>query len=100
MVTVVSRSIFGVCLLAVALTAFGASDGWAQGNPNPGVAPPGSTPHGVSYPEWGGKWWAWASSIPMDENPNPAGRFFDVGQSGWVFFLLGYLGRTDVCTVT
>jgi hypothetical protein len=38
----------------------------------------------MTYPEWAGKWWAWASSIPADQNPNvdPYGRFFNVGQSG------------------
>jgi hypothetical protein len=103
MITVASRSsILGVGLLAAALTAFGASDAWAQGNSNPRVAPPNSRPHGMSYTDWAEKWWEWAFSIPADQNPNldHDGRFFDVGQSGSVFFVPGNFGGTDVRTVT
>jgi hypothetical protein len=103
MITVASRSsILGVGLLAAALTAFGASDAWAQRNPNPRVAPPNSTPHGMSYAGWAEEWWEWAFSIPADQNPNldHDGRFFDVGQSGSVFFVPGNFGGTDVRTVT
>jgi hypothetical protein len=104
MITITSRSrVLGVGLLAAALTALGASDAWAQGNPNPGVAPPGSTPHGASYPEWAGKWWTWAFSVPAEVNPNvdPTGNFFGEGQSGSVYFLPGnFGGPPDVRTVT
>jgi hypothetical protein len=104
MVTVASRrSILGVGILAAALIVFVAPGAWAQGNPNPGVAPPNSMPHGMTYPEWAEKWHQWAFSIPADENPNldPDGRFFDVGQSGSVFFLPGnFGGAPDVRTVT
>jgi hypothetical protein len=41
----------------------------AQGNPNPGVAPPQSHPHGLSYAEWGARWWQWAYSFPADLFP-------------------------------
>jgi hypothetical protein len=92
MVIVSSRgSILSVGLLAAALTVFGASDAWAQGNTNPGVAPPNSRPYGLTYTEWAEKWWQWGLSIPADENPflDPDGRFCGVGQSGPVFFLAG-----------
>jgi hypothetical protein len=98
----VSRSSFlCVGLLAATLTAFGTSDALAQGNPNPRVAPPNSTPHGLTYTEWEEKW-QWAFSIPADENPNldHDGSFFDVGQSGSVFFVPGNFGGTDVRTAT
>ena len=29
------------------------------------VFPPGSDPFGVSYDEWGARWWEWAGSIPV-----------------------------------
>jgi hypothetical protein len=101
MMMVSSRvSIFGVGILAAALTACGASGAWAQGNPNPGVAPPHSTPHGMSYPQRAEKWWQWGLSIPADENPflDPDGRFCNVDQSGSVFFLAGNFGGSVVST--
>ena len=58
-------------------------------NPNPGVAPVKSSPHGKSYGEWA--WWMWASSIPADQNPvlDTTGQFAGEGQSGHVWFLAG-----------
>jgi hypothetical protein len=105
MVTVASRSSrFIVGFMAAALTALGASDAWAQGNPNPGVAPPNSRPYGLTYTEWAEKWWQWGLSLPPEQNPflDPDGRFCDVGQSGPVFFLAGSFESGTVvrrCTV-
>lgn len=95
MITVASRSsLLGVGLLAAALTALGASEAWAQRHSNPKVFPPHSTPYGLTYTEWAETWWAWAFSIPADQNPflDPDGRFSGVGQSGPVFFLAGNFG--------
>jgi hypothetical protein len=39
---------------------------------NPGVIPPQSKAHGMTYGEWSAKWWQWAYSLPVDQNP-----FFD-----------------------
>ena len=41
----------------------------AQGNPNPRIAPPNSSPYGLSYGEWGAEWWKWALGVPLAENP-------------------------------
>jgi len=61
------------------------------GNPNPGAAPLKSHIHGRTYAEWARAWWAWAVSIPADQNPvlDETGEFAGVGQSGHVWFLAG-----------
>lgn len=66
----------------------------AARNPNPGVLPVDSTPHGMSYGEWGAAYWQWALSRPADRNPltDTTGEFCDEGQSGSVWFLAGTFG--------
>lgn len=74
---------------------------------NPGVIPPNAKPHGLSYGEWSARWWQWAFSLPVPDNP-----FFDVdgnctnganGQSGHVWFLTGVINVSGTaernCTV-
>jgi hypothetical protein len=61
------------------------------GDKPPGVLPPHSNPHGASYAEWGGRWWAWAWTQPRDVNPvfDTTGEFCAQGQKGSVWFLAG-----------
>src|SRR5213083_1086403 len=72
-------------------------------NPNPGVLPPHSHSHGLTYAEWGAAWWQWVLSIPFAQNPifDSTGEDCDVGQSGPVWFLAGTSGSTAVrsCTI-
>ena len=70
----------------------------AAPNPNPTVLPPNSNPHGASYGDWGAKWWQWAFSTTLAENPvlDTTGEFAHVNQSGPVFFLAGTFGETGV----
>jgi len=66
----------------------------ADSNPNPGVLPPQSHPHGRTYGEWNASWWQWLFSVPASENPVLATNGAvdcTVGQSGNVWFLAGYL---------
>ena len=58
-------------------------------NPNPGVFPLNSNPHGNSYSEWSARWWQWALSIPAATNPvlDETGANCAQGQSGQVWFL-------------
>src|SRR5262245_13662616 len=58
-------------------------------NLNPGVVPPQSHPHGMTYGEWSAAWWQWAMSQPLAGHPFVDGPGFDVsaGQSGSVWFL-------------
>jgi hypothetical protein len=64
-------------------------------NPNPGVIPPNAKAYGMTYGEWSAKWWQWAYSLPVGQNP-----FFDEngscanganGQLGPVWFLTGVI---------
>lgn len=43
---------------------------FASGNPNPGVLPIQSHPHGMSYAQWSARWWQWAASFPTATNPS------------------------------
>jgi len=72
------------------------------GNPNPGVAPPNSTPGDMTYGEWGGAWWSWALGIPAASNPviDETGEFGDVDQQGSVWFLAGTFGATAERTLS
>jgi hypothetical protein len=60
-------------------------------NPNPRVIPLNAMTAGMSYGDWGAKWWQWAASPPKDVNPmnDPTGTFAANGQSGKVWFLAG-----------
>ena len=78
----------------------------AQSGGNPSVIPPNTKPHGLTYGEWSAKWWQWAYSLPVTQNP-----FFDEtgcanganGQSGPVWFLTGVINSSGTavrnCTV-
>jgi hypothetical protein len=68
----------------------------AQGT-NSGVAPPQSNPYGSSYGEWGSRWWQWAYSLPVSENPlfDETGAMAANGQPyKQVFFLAGVFNAT------
>ena len=79
----------------------------AQAGGSPSVIPAKAKPHGATYGEWSARWWQWAYSLPVDENP-----FFDEGgqcpngangQSGHVWFLTGVVNVSGTavrdCTV-
>ncbi len=75
-------------------------------NPNPGVLPPQSHPHGKTYGEWNASWWQWFFSVPASTNPGLATNGAvdcSVGQSGHVWFLAGSFQSsgtfTRSCTV-
>jgi hypothetical protein len=58
------------------------------------VISPESNPYGASYAEWTARWWQWALSIPLENNPinDISGKNCAVNQSGPVWFLVGTLG--------
>ena len=88
-----------VLLIAVVSVAFAGG----KGNPNPGVSPPNAKSHGLTYGEWGTRWWAWVLSIPQDQDPidDTTGQLAALGQSGPVWFLAGSHGGVieRTCTV-
>lgn len=67
---------------------------------NPGVLPPQSKPYGLTYGEWGAKWWQWAFSLPLDHHPlfDVTGADAAVGQSGNVWFLGGVFVQSGQAT--
>src|SRR2546427_7156737 len=93
-------TILGLC---AALFVASATPALAD-NPNPGIAPPNSHPHGLTYGEWNGRWWQWALSIPSDVNPvlDTTGVHCAEGQTGKVWFLAGTFGgaATRTCTIS
>ncbi len=99
-----SQSVAGALALAFLLTAsrpLVAAP--SEGNlGNPGILPPQSHAHGMTYSDWAGAWWRWAYSIPVDSNPvvDTTGEFAALGQSGSVWFLAGAFGQTVTRTVT
>jgi len=58
---------------------------------NPRVLPLGGTPYGMTYGEWGARWWQWALSLPLTDSPlnDPTGAHIAAGQTGPVWFLAG-----------
>lgn len=65
---------------------------------NPGVIPPGATPHGKTYAEWSAIWWQWMFSAPVGQNPglDETGANIGWSQSGPVWFLAPNFGGTSV----
>lgn len=97
----------GIALLGAMVIGFSWGAGaLLQAAPPPKVIPPNETYGGFTYAEWSAKWWQWAVSLPIDQNP-----FFDEGgcangangQSGDVWFLTGVINVSGVaersCTV-
>lgn len=74
-------------------------------NPNPGVLPPDAKFAGMTYGEWGGAWWRWAVSFPVDPAQNPVmdtdGSLCHLGDMGNIWFLAGNFGGVSVreCTI-
>lgn len=82
-------------LLVPAMTALAKS-------PNPTVLPPNSHPYGMTYSEWGARWWQWLlGQGTVDLNSDTTGELCGIGQAGQVWFLAGAWGGsfTRECTV-
>ena len=99
-------SVIAAVSIAVGLMA-GSVSRVGAANPNPGVIPPHAKAYGMTYGEWSAKWWQWAYSLPVDQNP-----WFDEesscanganGQFGPVWFLTGVINESGTavrnCTV-
>jgi hypothetical protein len=87
-------------LAAVMIAALIAPGGHASagGNANPGVIPPNAKFHGLSYGEWGARWWQWIASFPIPTNPalDQTGHLCSEGDMGHVWFLAGTFGGNAI----
>ena len=95
--------LLGLCMALIAIAVPSPNPALAD-DPNPGILPPNSKPHGNSYAEWSARWWQWLVSIPAATNPNldATGANCDKGQSGSVWSLAGTFGDkayTRSCTI-
>ncbi len=84
-----------VLLVLVTLVA-GSSTALAQPSVNPGVIQPNAHYRGLTYGEWGARWWQTAFSIPVvdDDHPLISGEAFG-GEDG-VLFLSGVGGGAPI----
>ena len=89
---VVCVTLIAAVLAVLASTLAAAPKADRPGNPNPGVVPLTAKVGGLSYSQWGDRWWQWAHSVGADESAitdMTGGPRASAGQS-WkqkVFFL-------------
>jgi hypothetical protein len=107
----IRRLASGMVSVGLLLAVFCATDRSAsaqarsQANSNPGVLPPDSHPHGLTYGQWSARWWEWALEQPAALSPlaDTTGANCAVGQSGSVWFLAGTFQMTEpvtrMCTI-
>lgn len=99
-----SRRIVCIVIPAVLLFLAAASSALAGPEPRSHISPPRSSAYGVTYPEWGAKFWKWSLGIPANEthpglDPGRATNCGEQYQSGQVWFLAGtYATFTDLET--
>jgi hypothetical protein len=93
--TLAAALLVGLCLTLIGI-GFPSSSAALADNPNPGILPPNSEPHGNSYAEWSARWWQWAFSLPVDHHPLFDTADCSAGQTGDVWFL----GASFAPTVT
>lgn len=93
------RTVFCRCTLAltlvaglVPLTISGTTLAKDKGNPNPGILPPHSNPHGRSYDQWAAKWWQAAFATPIEDGYHPLFQGGAFGGDDGVLFLSGVGG--------
>jgi hypothetical protein len=55
-------------LVTMALLLITTAIASAHGGANPGVLPPTSRVHGLTYGEWSARWWQYVFSVPTPEN--------------------------------
>src|SRR5687767_13686726 len=67
-----------------------------QGNPNPGIAPPHSRPHGRSYGDWAANWWQAAFQTPVVAGDHPLLSGGAFGGEDGVLFLAGSSGGNTI----
>lgn len=61
---------------------------------NIGFFTPDDKPYGLTFGQWTVKWWEWAFSVSITNNPilDETGKFAGINQNGPVWFLAGTIG--------
>jgi hypothetical protein len=67
-------------------------ESFRHASPHFHILPPNWSLQGKTYGEWSAKWWKWAVSIPLAENPLFENGEFAQKGSGDVWFLAGAFG--------
>ena len=103
-VTHVKLTLCGMLLAGGLVIGLTSQAAMVERNPNPGVIPPHARPYGLSYGEWGARWWRWAYSFPLAQFPPLQSGEVDcsLGQSGSAWFLASTVGQGPVtrsCTI-
>jgi len=85
------------CLAVVVIIATATAPALAKKNVNPRVIPPQAKPFGLSYGQWGVRYFQWLAAIPLPVSPmnDATGANASVGQSGKVWFLAENLDWED-----
>jgi hypothetical protein len=85
-------------LMTVATLPYEASAGKASGHPH--VIPANAQFRGLSYGDWGAKWWQAAFAIPVVANDHPLFSGGTFGGDKGVVFLSGVFGPPVTIDVT
>jgi hypothetical protein len=87
-----SRLLFSLALiLSLAAPQVFAGDKDDKDHGNPRIVPPHQRYEGKTYEQWSARWWQWAFSMEVYENPlfDTTGELAANGQTGDVWFLCG-----------
>jgi hypothetical protein len=69
-------------------------------NLNPGILPPNSNPHGMTYGEWEAEWWQAAFAIPVVNGNHPVFSGGAFGGEKHVLFLATVVGNAVTVELT
>ena len=85
------RTVALVMAVSFVLMLLLASPGLATSKAYPRIIPPQAKPHGMTYADWGARWWKWLYGIPASVSPvlDDTGANAAQGQSGPVWFWPG-----------
>jgi hypothetical protein len=90
----------GVLLVLVALGGLSTQALAQGGNSNPGIVPPDARYRGLTYDEWGAKWWQAAFAVPVVNGDHPLISGGSFGGDDGVVFLSAVVGSPATVEVT
>src|SRR5713226_1030898 len=90
------KMILGVVAVVVYLVAVSYDAQAEGGNRNPRVIPPNARYRGLTYGEWGARWWQAAFSVPVVDGDHPLISGGAFGGENGVLFLSGVGGGVTI----